>query len=152
MIRHPTRPTRTDTLFPYPTLCRSDHGRAALTLADIAARLQCLTEGQPALARPPRLDHRAPQDQDIDPRISTARTRIVRQGRRCATAAAPRLHPRQPPLLQFGYNPVRHAVVQRRAGFPAARRATVRPVTARSEEHTSELQSLMRTSYADCCV
>src|SRR3546814_20111776 len=33
-------------------------------------------------------------------------------------------------LLQFGYNPVRHAVVQRRAGFPAARRATVRPVTA----------------------
>src|SRR3546814_11161008 len=30
----------------------------------------------------------------------------------------------------FGYNPVRHAVVQRRAGFPAARRATVRPVTA----------------------
>src|SRR3546814_6058243 len=38
-----------------------DHGRAALTLADIAARLQCLTEGQPALGRPPSLEHRAPQ-------------------------------------------------------------------------------------------
>src|SRR3546814_3160402 len=30
--------------------------------------------------------------------------------------------------------------------------AHVEPVAARSEEHTSELQSLMRLSHADCCM
>src|SRR3546814_7288771 len=39
----------------------------------------------------------------------------------------------------------------RRAGFPARCRAGSHPVR-RSEEHTSELQSLMRTSYAVFCL
>src|SRR3546814_5154347 len=94
MIRRPPRSTRTDTLFPYTTLFRSqlrpgDHARPGK--ADPAAGAGPPVEGPSALARPP-----AP-------------------GR-----AASRLWP--------------------------ARSAD------RSEEHTSELQSLMRISYAVFCL
>src|SRR3546814_6471726 len=93
MIRRPPRSTRTDTLFPYTTLFRSQ-------------------------ARDPRLAHR-------------------RGGpRRCPHSRAPdrrrqgeiRREDRQGARGQEG----------RRAG--------------RSEEHTSELQSLMRISYAVFCL
>src|SRR3546814_7466985 len=80
MIRRPPRSTRTDTLFPYTTLFRSDRRAGA------APR-----RGQPA-----------------------PRRRQVRAAR------------------------------YRRAGGPRRR--------GRSEEHTSELQSLMRNSYAVFCV
>src|SRR3546814_4758680 len=91
MIRRPPRSTRTDTLFPYTTLFRSEGGDEH-------------PEG--ALAKRP---HRG-----------TARRRLPFRHR---------LHPvareNQP--------------VQRRGG-------------ERSEEHTSELQSLMRISYAVFCL
>ena len=44
-----------------------DDGRAALALADIAAEREGLAEGQPGLRRIALLDHRAPEDQDVDP-------------------------------------------------------------------------------------
>src|SRR3546814_10684512 len=82
MIRRPPRSTRTDTLFPYTTLCRSDGGR--LHLQSLPAQ----PEGFVCI--PPRL-----------------------------------------------------------ANFvPASPNASV----GRSEEHTSELQSLMRISYAVFCL
>src|SRR3546814_6789992 len=83
MIRRPPRSTRTDTLFPYTTLFRSD-GRAV---------------GKHTVVRGRRI-----------PRIH-----LRRRG------------PRQP---------VAHAVAR----------------IDRSEEHTSELQSLMRISYAVFCL
>src|SRR3546814_1408975 len=81
MIRRPPRSTRTDTLFPYTTLFRSDAGRG------FDARQGC-----------------------------------ARQGRR-------------------------HGGGRRRC-----RQATRRGGQERSEEHTSELQSLMRISYAVLCL
>src|SRR3546814_5553010 len=86
MISRPPRSTRTDTLFPYTTLFRSDDPRMAGELA--AARLQLR-------------------------RDSPGRRRAVR---------------------------VRGA------------RRSPRRAEGRSEEHTSELQSLMRSSYAVFCL
>src|SRR3546814_6722072 len=45
----------------------------------------------------------------------------------------------------------RHGVLAGRADRPGARRADL-PLDHRSEEHTSELQSLMRISYAVFCL
>src|SRR3546814_6336003 len=82
MIRRPPRSTRTDTLFPYTTLCRS--------------RIEAM--------------HRAQHLQ-----------------------------------RQFG---IGHRVVEQRRLI----RAGAALIVARSEEHTSELQSLMRISYAVFCL
>src|SRR3546814_5297300 len=95
MRRRPPRSTRTDTLFPYPTLFRSRDAPPRPVRA--------------AIARPRRPDARQP---------------------------APHRHAR----LARGD----HA---RSVGFSDAARAGVR-----SEEHTSELQSLMRISYAVFCL
>src|SRR3546814_6591773 len=93
MIRRPPRSTRTDTLFPYTTLFRSD-----LVLVQLFA-------GTPHC--------------HVDP------------GQR------------------------RAAIAGHEAGRVQAARAIGAPLRqqhARSEEHTSELQSLMRTSYAVFCL
>src|SRR3546814_2718848 len=84
MIRRPPRSTRTDTLFPYTTLCRSGRG------GDLC---------------PPR----------------RSGMRGVRPARRAAGRS------------------------RRRGGVDGAGQQ-------RSEEHTSELQSLMRISYAVFCL
>src|SRR3546814_6030971 len=98
MIRRPPRSTRTDTLFPYTTLFRSNPRAVAARLWDGAAR----SRGQKRFQR--------------------------RAG---------------------------VAVARRRSGVHVHHRAkTARrdPVVRRSEEHTSELQSLMRISYAVFCL
>ncbi len=87
-----------------------DDGRAMLALADRPARAVRLAEGQPALRGKALLDHRAPQDQDIDARIAPSRQRIAWQGgdragvirAPDAGARAPRLDPRQAPGLELG--------------------------------------------------
>src|SRR3546814_1563286 len=95
MIRRPPRSTRTDTLFPYTTLFRSDTGKAAFYF-------------KPRVRRPA---------------VKTS--------------------------------------IQYRAGLPGGRMHMAGPHLAfavaclsapRSEEHTSELQSLMRISYAVFCL
>src|SRR3546814_5557107 len=91
MIRRPPRSTRTDTLFPYTTLFRSQRGRL---LRDPIG---------------PGLPHRIEQDAII-------RAGIGRGGG----------------VELSGVERVRHR--------------------RRSEEHTSELQSLMRISYAVFCL
>src|SRR3546814_2077869 len=88
MIRRPPRSTRTDTLFPYTTLFRSD-----------------LVKQQHAV-----------------------RVLVDRVGQ-------------QPALIE--------ADIARRRADEAAHRM---PLHIRSEEHTSELQSLMRISYAVFCL
>src|SRR3546814_6849787 len=96
MIRRPPRSTRTDTLFPYTTLFRSQHARDSQMCSDVAIRIRGLSKTFPVYRKP----HRRLL-QLLDPR----------HGNRW------------------------HGDFQ-----------------ARSEEHTSELQSLMRLSYAVFCL
>src|SRR3546814_8710649 len=106
MIRRPPRSTRTDTLFPYTTLFRSDGLRPS--------RLQEL--------RPARDHH---------PRALPQGAQASRQGKRSAARARAQTR--------------RNRAVRRLLQEPFA-------VPERSEEHTSELQSLMRISYAVFCL
>src|SRR3546814_2402372 len=106
MIRRPPRSTRTDTLFPYTTLFRSD----------IAARAG-------------------------DPRVAAG-----------DRARAQRAFERRP---RIGDRDLHHrrAAPERAAGeIEFFRDGDDAPRKARSEEHTSELQSLMRISYAVFCL
>src|SRR3546814_18666742 len=96
MLRRPPRSTRTDTLFPYTTLFRSQaahHRRTGLCAALQDRRRTVVRADLPAL-----------------------RTRL-------------HLHHQQPALRRMDRN-----------------------LRIRSEEHTSELQSLMRISYAVFCL
>src|SRR3546814_8807030 len=94
MMRRPPRSTRTDTLFPYTTLVRSDPaGPVQLLEPGIAVGVHPALEGAEMVERPRR--------------------------------------------LTIGREPV-----------PGNRWGR----TCRSEEHTSELQSLMRISYAVFCL
>src|SRR3546814_9992975 len=105
MIRRPPRSTRTDTLFPYTTLFRSEQQFTART-AERANACQ-MEEGGGGVAPPD-------EAKSVDP---VARKRPVK-------TAAP-----QPPRP--------HCLCHH---------------DRRSEEHTSELQSLMRISYAVFCL
>src|SRR3546814_7427203 len=108
------------------------------------------------------LEQCAPQDQHIHPGISAPGHGVARQAGGCSPDTAPRLDPRDAAPFKLGNDPVRHLVIEvgaRLCGrFPSlSARATVdllahgyppAPPKNRSEEHTSELQSLMRISYA----
>src|SRR3546814_2191950 len=113
MIRRPPRSTRTDPLFPYPTLFRSARkGEAGIVTADLAERQPVRDRGRRGGGRDRGVDikHRPAAGRN-DPRVGLGRPH------------APD-HPGQfVPAIAF-----------------------------RSEEHTSELQSLMRISYAVFCL
>src|SRR3546814_3081247 len=102
MIRRPPRSTRTDTLFPYPTLFRSLRPRSV--------RVAAFTP----LSRPLGLSSRPSE-------------------RRLTQIVIPAKRPQGARAGNHGW--ARHQVAQ-----------------WRSEEHTSELQSLMRISYAVFCL
>src|SRR3546814_8980769 len=133
MVRRPPRSTRTDTLFPYTTLFRSHPALPAVGDAGDGAHCLC---GRPA-SRP--FGRARPVDgglcQGLWP-ASAARARAdlrLQQERRAD--AAPRAAQRGVP-----------------ARAPQRRGRQRRQVAIRSEEHTSELQSLMRISYAVFCL
>src|SRR3546814_8531903 len=114
MIRRPPRSTRTDTLFPYTTLFRSE--LLAVRLIEQSARF-----GE--VARPPGGDgYRIGQEEA--------------QGNQLAPLA------KDDPFggLRDGHVAAHH--ISHRNGL----------AMQRSEEHTSELQSLMRISYAVFCL
>src|SRR3546814_5014200 len=125
MIRRPPRSTRTDTLFPYTTLFRSQsrfpRGVAGRRRHAFAGRRPFCPASQRRNAR--RHDARP------DPRAGGVGTGAVLAG--LERREADRRNPRR-----------------------AARRAHARepPAARRSEEHTSELQSLMRISSAVFCL
>src|SRR3546814_5276191 len=102
MIRRPPRSTRTDTLFPYTTLFRSNRGD--------------------------------PAAQDMVEERCGARDSIMST----------------PPA--GGRDSVRGHPRQHRARHKLGCARTGHEDSARSEEHTSELQSLMRISYAVFCL
>src|SRR3546814_4008815 len=99
MIRRPPRSTRTDTLFPYPTLFRS---------------------------RPPQVVEQAGEIEQDRGVVGRERVGLAEAG-----LGRIELAPRAPHVAQIG---VKYRAVRR------------------SEEHTSELQSLMRISYAGFCL
>src|SRR3546814_7329098 len=110
MIRRPPRSTRTDTLFPYTTLFRSDVARQKRKLHQFLHYV----------------DHS-----------------IIIGGR---------FHPARIVELLKGLGDG-GLVGDRHHAHPAAEHThLVDGVEARSEEHTSELQSLMRISYAVFCL
>src|SRR3546814_2255065 len=139
MIRRPPRSTRTDTLFPYTTLFRSPDARhARLQPQDPSAHGRRPQGGQGALPRTRRqepghaaLCQRTPGRSGGDRRVDPARAGLLfprRRGRRSEIRRTARL-------------------CEGRGRRPAARR-----IADKSEGHTSELQSLMRISYAVFCL
>src|SRR3546814_7631830 len=110
MLRRPPRSTRTDTLFPYPTLFRSAE-------IDVLVDRVSRREGRPLLA-------------GKDPR--TVLTELAEK-RNPIYALAP-IH------------------IQSMAAPHEATVDKIMKALERSEEHTSELQSLMRISYAVFCL
>src|SRR3546814_10366870 len=126
MNRRPPRSTRTDTPFPYTTLFRS---------AEEVARGRALPVAGHDQYRPAR------------------RRRGRRQGHALHHGAVRADHGVPAPVGMAGAG---DAAARREPGNPAADGAGVADLGAgaplRSEEHTSELQSLMRTSYAAFCL
>src|SRR3546814_8252751 len=125
-IRRPPRPTRTDTLFPYTTLFRSQRKRGRQCLENIHRR---------RVRRDDLTGVRAEQPADL---VADA----PRRGRPFST------EPRgDQPLAPFAPDDLRQPLT-RCLGQSAKRIAVEVDEAFRSEEHTSELQSLMRISYA----
>src|SRR3546814_1065534 len=150
MRRRPPRYTLTYTLFPYTTRVRSDRGG------------ECELVGQRVVGRVDRLRahtpfslvHRLADLADIPLVVELARgEHVVEVALATGLEAGP-----VAPLVR-----VAHARVE---GLPLLQRlllglrahprqvldAQLQRVAERSEEHTSELQSLMRTSYAVFCL
>src|SRR3546814_3657262 len=130
MIRRPPRSTRTDTLFPYTTLFRS--------LLPTISRL--LSTGQ---------DRQAMDTQNRGIELALFLTLPATVA--FITVAEPIVRG----LFQYGRFTVEDA---ERCGWALSAFSIGLPsyvlvkVLTRSEEHTSELQSLMRTTYAVLCL
>src|SRR3546814_5045470 len=124
MIRRPPRSTRTDTLFPYTTLFRSlgDENGVHGAGGGAADRLD-----RDALVGQQAVEH-APGEGAV--RAAALQREVHR-----TPVACRQLRP-----------PPRTRMTCRKPGAPACGSGS------RSEEHTSELQSLMRISYAVFCL
>src|SRR3546814_2643692 len=137
MVRRPPRSTRTDTLFPYTTLFRSLQpwlavflllprlvGHGAISLRGDRKRIFLAQSQPPRHVGDPVDADAAAEVVEID--VAALRDRLVQADDAVSAALV------------------------------AVEIAPAQPVAAgthdRSEEHTSELQSLMRTSYAVFCL
>src|SRR3546814_6462029 len=137
MILRPPRSTRTDTLFPYTTLFRSaaiSSERAAAEFGQSADQYQLLTSLQ--LPDGTWVNFGVPRVVSqgfgfVDFLLSTSLMAIA--------------------VLALSIISVRIFTAPLRSFAKAAERLGL-DVTARSEEHTSELPSLMRISYAVFCL
>src|SRR3546814_9352137 len=150
MIRRPPRSTRTDTLFPYTTLFRSEVGRQGGAQSP-AVPVDDDDSSSHASRYPPSTFRTAPVTNAAasEARNWYAPARSVASPQRSwavwpSTAAE-----------RFGLLFQPSAIGE--SNQPGATTLTVMPAGARSrasrsEEHTSELQSLMRISYADFCL
>src|SRR3546814_7926804 len=127
MIRRPPRSTRTDTLFPYTTLFRSRNAMVA-ELGEPAE-----TAWRPDAVPP---DYRW-ESREVPDYFAEVVARILPP------------EARQEPALTTALRLARHLRETSRQGAPI--QSNTRE-TYRSEEHKSELQSLMRISYAAFCV
>src|SRR3546814_4607400 len=148
MRRRPPISTRTDTPFPYTTLFRSATGPTAWRqsrspIAPFAGPLQASTRGQCKsgyISRLPCLCAAARQGEH-EKRILYLELPAKRRGK-LTDEAQPEPEAKRGRFKARGK--ARRRRVVKRLGVPSGKR--------RSEEHTSELQSLMRTSYAVYCL
>src|SRR3546814_6537494 len=135
MIRRPPRSTRTDTLFPYTTLFRSLEADAEGAVVAEQSRL-----GKRGVAQPVTgvggVGDQLPQE-DLLLRVERVRDDVE-----------------QPADLSLEIHLFfRHGLFIRPFCGPCGAYAkSSREAPLRSEEHTSELQSLMRLSYAVFCL
>src|SRR3546814_7556273 len=120
MIRRPPGSTRTDTLFPYTTLFRSDDGAAVFAETSLETRERAGAA--------------------VENEVETAR--VGHHGKPPAPA-------QRVPDAQLRLQLDQHRMQHRPAFDPLGPQAID---ADRSEEHTSELQSLMRISYAVFCL
>src|SRR3546814_86528 len=166
MIRRPPRSTRTDTLFPYTTLFRALIGRARDGADERGAGRSTAQRKVDDLC--------AVLDSDVDCRrnvgvIMAATGRIAGSGRIGAQGKQGGIERHAHDLAVVARRAddaadgravavlVLQAVaradhVARRRGNPARKLGAARVASASSEEHTSELQSLMRHSYTVFCL
>src|SRR3546814_3801824 len=145
MIRLPPNSTRTDTLFPYSTLFRS--------------RAEAL---QPDLIALHRNGEIAPRELDAAAQAVAAIREVQRQAAPNAVREGPavisRVLDRRKVVGAIRVVGSRDGgaggvgKLDRRAGIDGGDRRDQRRAARRSEEHTSELQSLMRISYAVFCL
>src|SRR3546814_1049536 len=124
MIRRPPRSTRTDTLFPYTTLCRSR----------VPERKRRVYRAQPVQP----VDHLARRERLSAGADGLQRLHRLQRAGRCLFDPPHRPEPDRQALS-------RQPAYRRRA-------LDLLELCPRSEEHTSELQSLMRISYAVFCL
>src|SRR3546814_6846326 len=131
MIRRPPRSTRTDTLFPYTTLFRSTGPAAIAKALDFVSQIR----KTPIVVNDARGFY-----------TSRCFATYVQEGVE---------------MVAEGINPALIENAGRQLGMPVGPLAVGDEVSlelahkiivARSEEHTSELQSLMRISYAVFCL
>src|SRR3546814_950352 len=128
MIRRPPRSTRTYTLFPDTTLFRSSDKRSASRPEPSGSRARpSALPGSRFLQGQGKLADNG--DRRLRQRQHAAGHRAEEQALEGGLAARP--HHDQVDVVLFGQ---------------------ARDLLGRSEEHTSELQSLMRRSYADLCL
>src|SRR3546814_7865404 len=123
MLRRPPISTRTDTLFPYTTLFRSQHGLpgCAIDGGSLAGKLSSRASSKSASR------WSSQEAASADCSASGSRPRAFFPGVTATTGLLIILQPLQSTSGLLGCTP-------------------------RSEEHTSELQSLMRISYAVFCL
>src|SRR3546814_7550886 len=135
MIRRPPRSTRTDTLFPYTTLFRS---RCRIRPASVPPARGQGRRGERFHSVPSAVRRRVGR--------SPRRRRGLRSSHRADWSPLRLRANRAPPLAP------RPWLRPRRIRAPRAARRRWGAPPARSEEHTSELTSLMRISYAVFCL
>src|SRR3546814_8196007 len=133
MIPRPPRSTRTDTLFPYTTLFRSVRAAERSLAASVEQIGIAKAQLYPGLSIGGSVSSNATSIGNLFDMIS---------GQMFANLAQ----------TIFDGGRLRSQVRSNEAGAEAAFAAYKGTVLTRSEEHTSELQSLMRTSYAVFCL
>src|SRR3546814_9832796 len=124
MIRRPPRSTRTDTLFPYTTLFRSQVRQHR------QLHPACTTVSRSRMPHQSIICAWWPPPADVP----------VRSCRRLLLRCSSRTEAQQMTNRIAEFRPIERVEMK----FPYA-------ASVRSEEHTSELQSLMRISYAVFC-
>src|SRR3546814_3331850 len=124
MIRRPPRSTRTDTLFPYTTLFRSWHSSDVVPGGHVSLLVDARQSGVGGD------DAWSPDGR------AHGKYRI----------------PLAPLKFQFRIVPFEAGEEARKADSGVDHGTRTRGASERSEEHTSELQSLMRISYAVFCL
>src|SRR3546814_1582470 len=135
MIRRPPRSTRTDTLFPYTTRCRSERDLERIARATWEAQGATMTL---------RYERRYPAlvNSEAETGIAAAvAARVVGEDK--VTLGAE-------PLM--GSEDFAYMLRAKPGCYVRLGNGTEGGPGGRSEEHTSELQSLMRNSYAVFCL